>query len=137
MVLNGALALSPGVDSVSVREGAADAGNEPCAPLRIVSQIFQHQIQPVLIRILMVAGIPGAVNAGRAAQCVHFQTGIVRHRGQSRLFRYRNGFQVCVFFKSGAGFVHFKVAAGLGLGNDFNSQGRENLFELPQLMCIV
>ena len=81
-------------------------------------EILHEEFATVEVGVVVVARIPRAVHAGRAAQGVHLQAGVVAHRGQARGLHRGLGLEEGVLLKGLARLVHFEIAAGLPLGDD-------------------
>ena len=74
----------------------------------------------------MAAAVPGAVDAGRAAQRVHLQAGVIGHGGQTRQRADGLGLDAGILRKGGAGLLRLAGDAQLLLAFDLMALGLQN-----------
>ena len=85
----------------------------------------------------MTESIAGGIDTRLAPQCVHTQAGIVGNGGYTGGSRHGGSLEPGVLFKSRPGFFHFKITAGLPLGEELDVQIRHQGTEFLQLVRIV
>ena len=76
---------------------------------------MQQKLVSCGVRIVVPAGIARRVHAGRTAERIDLETGVVRRAGHG------DGLQIGVFLEGLAGLVDLKVAAGRALRDDLDA----------------